>query len=79
MLSEGKVASCRMVETALILKTYIYVYVYLKDVLIYLFLAVLGLHCYARAFSSYGEWGYRLVAKHSLLTAVASLFTEHRL
>ena len=43
---------------------------------IYLFLAVLGLHCCAQAFSSCGEWG--LVAVHRLLIVVASL-VEHGL
>ena len=43
------------------------------------FLAVLGLHCCARAFSSCGEWGLLLVAMCRLLIAVASLVAEHRL
>ena len=46
---------------------------------IYLFLAALGLHCCARAFSSCGEWGLLLVAVRGLLIAVASLVAEHRL
>ena len=40
---------------------------FLKKI-IYLFLVVLGLHCYAQAFSSSGERG--------LLTVVASLIAE---
>ena len=32
-------------------------YLFFKIYFIYLFLAVLGLHCCARAFSSCGEWG----------------------
>ena len=46
---------------------------------IYLFMAVLGLCCCARAFSSCGEWGLLFVAGHGLLIAVASLIAEHRL
>ena len=38
-----------------------------------LFLAVLGLRCCARAFSSCGERGLLFVAVHGLLIAVASL------
>ena len=45
---------------------------------IYLFLAALGLHCCARAFSSRGEGGPLLVAVCGL-TAVASLVVEHGL
>ena len=45
---------------------------------IYLFLAALGLHCCARAFSSCGERGRLFVAVSGLLTAVASLFAEHQ-
>ena len=44
---------------------------------IYLFLAVLGLCCCARSFSSCGEWGLLLIAVGGLLTAVASLVAEH--
>ena len=39
---------------------------------IYLFLAVLGLHCHVRAFSTCGERGLLLIAVHGLLSA------EHR-
>ena len=45
----------------------------------YLFLAALGLHCCARAFSSCSEWGLLFVAVRGLLTAVASLVVEHGL
>ena len=45
----------------------------------YLFLAVLGLHCCTRAFSSCGERGLLFVALRGLLIAVASLVAEHRL
>ena len=47
-------------------------------ILIYLFLAVLGLCCCARAFSSCGERGLLFVAVCWLLIAVASLIAEHR-
>ena len=43
---------------------------FLKKI-IYLFLAMLGLCCHARAFSGCSEWG--------LLTAEASLAAEHGL
>ena len=46
---------------------------------IYLFLAALGLHCCARAFSSCNERGLLFVAVHGLLIAVASLVVEHGL
>ena len=46
---------------------------------IYLFLAALGLHCRAQAFSSCGEPGLLFVAVRGLLIAVASLVAEHGL
>ena len=46
---------------------------------IYLFMAVLGLHCCAWAFSSCGERGLLFIAVHGLLIVVASLVAEHRL
>ena len=45
----------------------------------YLFLAVLGLCCCARAFCSCGEWGLLFVAVCGLLIVVASLVVEHGL
>ena len=42
-------------------------------------MAVLGLHCCVRAFSSCGERGPLLVLVHGLLIVVASLAAEHRL
>ena len=42
-----------------------------------LFLAVLDLHCCARAFSSCGERGLLFVVVRGLLIAVASLVAEH--
>ena len=46
---------------------------------IYLFMAVLGLHFCARAFSSCGKWGPLFIAVHGPLTIAASLVVEHRL
>ena len=43
------------------------------------FLAVLGLRCCARAFSSSGERGLLFVAVRGLLIAVASFVAEHGL
>ena len=54
----------------------IYLSIYL---FIYLFMAVLGLRCCVRAFSSCGEWRLLFVAVCGLLIAVASLAAEHRL
>ena len=42
-----------------------------------LFLAVLGLHCCTRAFSSCGKQGLLFVVVRGLLIAVASLVVEH--
>ena len=52
--------------------------IFLKVYFIYLFLAVLGLRCCVRAFSSCGERGLLFVAASGLLIAVASLVMEHR-
>ena len=43
-----------------------------KLLLLFLFLAALGLHCCTQAFSSWGERGLLFVAVHRLLIAVAS-------
>ena len=43
------------------------------------FLAVLGLHCCAQAFSSCSEQGLLFAAVRGLLIAVASLVAEHGL
>ena len=69
--------------------SYITMYYHLIDVLtdflnkfIYfmlLFLATLGLHCCARAFSSCGERGLLFVAVRWLLIAVVSPVAEHGL
>ena len=49
------------------------------NLFIYLFLAVLGLRCCMRAFSSCDERGLLFVAVRGLLVAVVSLVVEHRL
>ena len=46
---------------------------------IYLFLAALGLHCCAQAFSSCSERGPLFIMVHGPLTIAASLVAEHRL
>ena len=46
---------------------------------IYLFMAALGLHCCAQAFSSCGERGLLFVAVRGLLLAVTSLVAAHGL
>ena len=56
-----------------------YLFIYLFIYLIYLFMALLGLRCCARAFSSCGERGLLFVAVRGLLIAVASLVAEHGL
>ena len=55
----------------------IFLFFFLIYLLMYLFLAALGLHCCARAFSSCGEQGLLFVAVHRLLIVVASLVAEH--
>ena len=57
------------------MKPSLFIYFYF----IYLFLAILGLHCCMRALSSCGERGLLFVAVHRLRIAVASLVAEHRL
>ena len=41
--------------------------------------ATLGLHCFAWAFSSCGEWGLLFIVRLGPLTVVVSLVAEHRL
>ena len=57
------------INSTLFLKFYLF---------IYLFLAVLGLRCCVRDFSSCGERGLLFVAVRGLLIAVASLVAEHK-
>ena len=44
----------------------------------YLFLAALGLHSFAHAFSSFGEQGLLFTEVHRLLFAVTSPIAQHR-
>ena len=48
-------------------------------IIIYLLMALLGLHFCARAFSSCGKWGPLFIAVRGPLTIAASLVAEHRL
>ena len=64
--------------TQLVLTSFCHV-LWLCHIFCFLFLAALGLHCCARAFSSCGNWGLLFVAVHGLLIVVASLATEHGL
>ena len=63
------------------LKGSILKYHFLKKIylFIYLFLAVLGLHFCATAFSSCGKWGPLFIAVRRTLTVAASLVAELRL
>ena len=47
--------------------------------ILFYFLAVLGLHCCTRAFSSCGERGLLFIAVHGILIAAASIVVEHGL
>ena len=60
------------------LKNYLLYFYFFKN-FIYLFMAVLGLHFCARAFSSCGKWGPLFIAVRGPLTIAASLVAEHRL
>ena len=53
--------------------------IFFKDLIFYLFLAVLGLCCCVWAFSSCGEQGLLFIVVHGLLIEVASLVVEHGL
>ena len=52
---------------------------FLKYLFIYLFMAVLGLHFCARAFSSCGKQGPLFITMRGPLTIAASLVADHRL
>ena len=52
---------------------------FLNYLIIYLFLAVLGLRFCARAFSSCGKWGPLFIAVRGPLAIAACLVAEHRL
>ena len=45
----------------------------------FIFMVVLGLHCYVRALSGFGKWGLLFLVVLRLLIAVACLVAEHRL
>ena len=53
--------------------------IFLRELLIDLFLAALGLCCYSWTFSSCGSGGHSLAVVCGLLTAVAPLVSGHRL
>jgi len=59
-----------------VFKADLHLFFILEFIYMYLFLVVLGLRCYARAFSRCGELLF--IAVHRLLIAEASL-VEHRL
>ena len=59
--------------------TILFFFINLFILFFFKFLAALGLGCFARAFSSCGEWGLLFVAVRGLLIAVASLVVEHKL
>ena len=61
-----------------LISTYFFFFINLF-ILLFLFLAVLGLRFCARAFSSCGERGPLFIAVHGPLTVVASLVAGHRL
>ena len=61
------------VKMFLVLLFIYFKFIYFTD----LFLAVLGLHCCARASSSCGEQGLLFIVVCGLLIVVASLVAEH--
>ena len=69
-----------LVVTTLVAKYASCLFIYYKFMyFIYLFLAVFGLCCCARTFSSCVERGLLFIPVRGLLNAVASLVAEHRL
>ena len=68
--------TCKFVKRSILKKFFLKELIFFK---MYLFLAALGLHCCAQAFSSCGEQGLLFVEVHRLLVAVASLVAEHGL
>ena len=81
MMARGKAeADTRLLNQQVLLNSFPYCSLFFKiNLLIYLFLAALGLHCCLWAFSSCGEWRPLFVVVHGLLIAVASLVAEHGL
>ena len=84
-LRRNKTLSCLVFFKAVVLNSclrisdrgsmglYTYIFFFRFYLFIYLFLAALGLHCCARAFSSCGERGPLFIAVRGLLIAVACL------
>ena len=70
-LGERKVQTVSFIH---LISSFYYLFIYL-----YLLLAVWGLHCCARAFSSCGEQGLLFIAVGGLLVTVTSLVAEHGL
>ena len=70
---EGGVKS----SSHIVLSIFSYSFILKIYLFIYLFLAVLGLHCCTWAFSSCSEPGLYFIAVLGLLIAVASLVAEH--
>ena len=70
---------CKFLLYSKVIQLYIHTFLFFFFKYIYLFLAVLGLHFCARAFSSCGEWGPLLIAVRGPLTIAASLVAERRL
>ena len=73
--------SIRFLDISKILIRYVvlFLYSFFFLIIISLFLAVLGLHFSARAFSSCGEQGPLFIAVRGPLTITASLVAEHKL
>ena len=70
-----------LIDSSLLTITFFFFFInlFIYFIFIYLFLAVLGLRCCLRAFSSCGERGLLFVAVFRLLIAVASLVVEYGL
>ena len=68
---------CRSFRTFLCLYTSSKIFFFL--IFIYLFMAVLGLRFWARAFSSCGKWGPLFIAVRGPLIIAGSLVAKHRL
>ena len=67
-----KLYDCRLTSVSFYLK-------FILFIIIFLFLAALGLRCCAWPSSSCCEPGLLFIAVHGLFIAVASLVVEHRL
>ena len=58
---------------------FFFLILFYKFIYLFLFLAALGLRCWAQAFSSCGERGLLFIVVRGLLIAVAFLAAEHGL